>query len=53
MAGGDRKKLRSRGGFEAGSALSHMNRQNMNTPVKNQIQTKTIERQNPCKLNNQ
>jgi hypothetical protein len=29
-----RKKLRSRGGFEAGSPLSHMNRQNMNTPVK-------------------
>jgi hypothetical protein len=40
MAGGDRKKLRSRGGFEVDSALSHMNRQNMNTPVKNQIQTK-------------
>jgi hypothetical protein len=29
-----RKKLRGRGGFEAGSPLSHMNRQNMNTPVK-------------------
>jgi len=29
-----RKKLRNRGGFEAGSPLSHMNRQNMNTPEK-------------------
>ena len=28
------KKLRNRGGFEAGSPLSHMNRQNMNTPEK-------------------
>ena len=35
-----RKKLRSRGGFEAGSALSHMNRQNMNTPEKTKTQIK-------------
>ena len=35
-----KKKLRSRGGFEAGSPLSHMNRQNMNTPEKTKTQIK-------------
>ena len=39
-AGGDQKKLRSRGGFEAVSPLSHMNRQNMNTPEKTKTETK-------------
>ena len=34
------KKLRSRGGFEVGSPLSHMNRQNMNTPEKTKTQIK-------------
>jgi len=29
-----KEKSRSCGGFEAGSPLTHMNRQNMNTPEK-------------------
>ena len=39
-AGSNQKKLRSCGGFEAVSPLSHMNRQNMNTPEKTKTQIK-------------
>jgi hypothetical protein len=44
--------MRSSGGFEGVSPLSHMNRHNMNTPEKTKT-NQTIERKNPCKLINQ
>jgi hypothetical protein len=47
------KKLRSRGGFEAGSPLSHMNRHKHEYAGNNQNRNQTLERKNPCKLNNQ
>jgi hypothetical protein len=51
MAGGDQKKLHGRGGFQSPFPLTHMNRHNNKHAGKNQNQT--LEKKNPCKLNNQ
>jgi hypothetical protein len=53
MAGGDQKKLRSRGGFQAAFPLYQMNRHNNKHAGKNQNRNQTLEKKNPCKLNNQ
>jgi hypothetical protein len=46
------KKLRSRGGFEAVSALTHMNRQKIETPGK-QNRNQTLNNKKQCKPKNQ
>jgi hypothetical protein len=48
-----RKKTRGCGGFEAVSPLSLVNRQKEKYAGEKQNRNQTIERRNPCKLNNQ
>jgi hypothetical protein len=45
------KKLRSRGGFQAASSLTHMNRQKIDTPGKTK-QKPNLRKKNLCKPHN-
>jgi hypothetical protein len=50
--GAIKKKLHSRGGFQAPFPLTHMNRHNNRHAGKTKTK-QTLEKKNPCKLNNQ
>src|SRR5258707_7865673 len=52
IAGGDQKKLRSRGGFQAAFPLYHMNRHKQQTPGKTKTESKQ-EKRNERKLSNE
>jgi len=52
IAGGDQKKLRNRGGFQAAFPLYQMNRHKQPTPEKSK-QKSNLKQEKQCKLNNQ